>query len=491
MNDFKSYLEKTKEIGQIVSVNRSVIKVSGLPNLKIKEMVITENNQKGMVYSLNENLANVFMFDLENLQIGQKITRTGDTFKIGVSEEILGRIVNPFCQPVDGKGPIGGNKTFLTIEKEAPPISKREKISKFLETGVTIVDLLVPLGYGQRQLIIGDGKTGKTTFILQTIYSQAKKGTICVYVSIGKEITHLKRVEDYLKETETLKSSVLMVANTNNPATVIYLAPYSGMTVAEYFRDKGKNVLLILDDLTIHAKIYREISLLLKKPPGRAVYPGDIFYIHASLMERAGNIKNKDGKSVTITALPVAETLENDLSGYIQTNLMAMTDGHIFFDAKEFKKGKRPAINTFLSVSRVGNQTKKPIEQELAGIIRKKMADYQKALEFARFGVELPEETKRILDFGEKLNIIFNQGPKMIISRNFQLFLFGLLLSGIWDGQSSKIVSVFIKEILRYYQEGTFSKIEIELEKIKNVSELISFCREIGKEINKMFYKNY
>ncbi len=488
MSDFKNYLEKTREIGRVVSITHSIIMVSGLPNLKPKEMIITEDEEKGMTYGLNENLAEVFMFDIEKLKIGKRVARTNEIFKIPVSQNLLGRIVNPLCRPIDGLGPIGGEKIFLSIEREAPPISQRAKIKQFLETGVTIVDLLIPIGYGQRELVIGDGKTGKTTFLLQTILSQVKKEVVCIYVSIGKESTHVKRVEEYLKETGVFKNTILLVAAPNSPATIIYLAPYSGMTIAEYFRQKGKKVLIILDDLTTHAKIYREISLLLKRAPGRTVYPGDIFHIQAALMERAGNIINKEGEIVSITALPVAETLENDISGYIQTNLMAMTDGHIFFDIEEFKKGKRPAVNAFLSVSRVGNQTKGLLDQELANLVRKKLAEYQKALEIARFGVELPEETRKIIDFGEKLGILFNQDPKTVLSRGFQLFLFGLLLSGFWDGRSPQIMTVTVKEMLEYYKESFFSKIETEIEKIKNIEDIISFSRKIGSEINKMFY---
>ena len=205
-------------------------------------------------------------------------------------------------------------------------------------------------------------------------------------------------------------------------------------------------------------------------------------------MERAGNVINKEGQTVSITALPVAETLENDISGYIQTNLMAMTDGHIFFDVEEFKKGKRPAVNAFLSVSRVGNQTKELLDQELANLIRRKLAEYQKALEIARFGVELPEETRKVIDFGEKLGILFNQDPQTVFSRGFQLFLFGLLLSGFWDGRSPKIMVVTVKEMSEYYKEGVFSKIEAGVEKIKKIDELITFSQKIGSEINKMFY---
>ncbi len=487
MNDFKNYLEKTEEIGRIVSIISSIIKVSGLPNLKLREMVISEDGERGMAYGLRENIAEVLMFDTEKLKVGERVTRTNEYFKIPVNQNLLGRIVNPLCQPIDGLGPIIGEKEFLNIEREAPNITQRIRVNKFLETGVTIVDLLIPIGYGQRELVIGDGKTGKTAFLLQTMVSQIKKGVICIYVSIGKEITHVKAVEEYLKEAGVFNNTVILVATPDDPATISYLAPYSGMTIAEYFREKSKASLIIFEDLTTHAKIYREISSLLKRAPGRTAYPGDIFHIQAALIERAGNIKNKEGKEVSITALPVAETLENDISGYIQTNLLAMTDGHIFFDIEEFKKGRRPAINFFLSVSRVGNQTKEPLDRELATFIRKKLAEYQKVLEIARFGVELPEETKRVLDFGEKLGVIFNQGLKTVISREFQLFLIGLLLSGFWDDKVPKIMEIIEEEILEHYKKGEFLDIEMEIRKIKTIEELKNFAKEYHSKIKSMF----
>ncbi len=487
MNDFKNYLEKTEEIGRIVSIISSIVEVSGLPNLKLREMVISEEGEKGIAYGLRENIAEVLMFDTKKLKVGERVARTNEYFKIPVNQNLLGRIVNPLCQPIDGLGPIMGEKEFLNIEREAPNITQRIRVNKFLETGVTIVDLLIPIGYGQRGLVIGDGKTGKTAFLLQTMVSQIKKGVICIYVSIGKEITHVKAVEEYLKEAGVLNNTVILVATPDAPATISYLAPYSGMTIAEYFREKGKASLIIFEDLTTHAKIYREISSLLKRAPGRTAYPGDIFHIQAALIERAGNIKNKEGKEVSITALPVAETLENDISGYIQTNLLAMTDGHIFFDVEEFKKGRRPAINFFLSVSRVGNQAKEPLDRELATFVRKKLAEYQKVLEIARFGVELPEETKRVLDFGEKLEVIFNQGLKTVISREFQLFLIGLLLSGFWDDKVPKIMEIIKEEILEHYKKGEFPDIEMEIRKIKTVEELKNFAKEYHSKIKRMF----
>jgi F-type H+-transporting ATPase subunit alpha len=256
------------------------------------------------------------------------------------------------------------------------------------------------------------------------------------------------------------------------------------MTIAEYFRDKGKKVLIILDDLTTHAKIYREILLLLKRVPGRDAYPGEIFHIHAALLERAGNIKTKNGE-VSITALPVAETLENDLSGYIQTNLMAMTDGHIFFDSNEFRKGRRPAINAFLSVSRVGNQTKTKIERDLAGWIRKRIIEYQRSSEIAQFGAELPLETQRMIDLGKKLEILFNQESEVTIPQKLQLILVGLLIADFWRDKSLKEMELEIDKILENYKKGGLPEIREEIEEIKDLLHLKFLTKEIVPEIEK------
>jgi len=487
MPNFKQYLEKTGEIGRVVGQSHYLAYVSGLPGLKLGEMVVSENEAKGLAHGLDKEMAEILMFDAGELKVGQAVVRTNDSFQIPVSQGLLGRIINPLGQPIDGLGPILGEKKYLPIKREAPGITQRVRVNKFLETGVMAVDLLVPIGYGQRELIIGDAKTGKTTFILQTIASQAKEGIICVYVGIGKETSAVKAAEDYLKEMRVFDKTVMVIATSENPSTINYLSPFSGMTIAEYFRDNGEKVLIIFDDLTCHAKFYREISLLIKRLPGRSAYPGDVFHVQAALLERAGNIRNQENKEVSITALPVAETLENDISGFIQTNLMAMTDGHIFFDINDFRKGKLPAINAFLSVSRVGNQTKEPLDRDLAVWLRKKMVEAQRLGEIAQFGGELSLETQKLLDLGKKLEILFNQGPKTIIPRSLQLFLFGLLLCGFWEDKPQNIMKIEIDTILKNYKE-LLPEIEKGLKRIKGLEELKNFTRLVIPKVKEILY---
>ena len=492
MDDFNFYLEKTKEIGYIVSLSNSIAYVSGLPNLKIEEMIVTKSGKKGIVHGLKENLAEILMIDIKGLKAGEAITRTGRLFEIPINQNLLGRIINPLSLPTDGLGPIKGEKEYHPVIREAPPFIERSRVKKPLESGVMLVDLLSSIGYGQRELIIGDSKTGKTTFLLQTITNQSKKGIVCIYVAISKKDTAVKWVEEYLKKENVIDQTIIIHTAPDDPSTLTYLAPYSGMTIAEYFRDKGKNTLIVLDDLTIHAKTYREISLLLKRMPGRDSYPGEIFHIQAALLERAGNIKrkkqaqNEEEEEISITALPVAETLENDLSGYIQTNLMAMTDGHIFFDANEFKKGKRPAINAFLSVSRVGNQTKSSLERDLSGWIRKKMDEYQKLLEIVQFGAELPTEIQENIEFGERLNFLFNQEAETMIPQKTQLLLIGLLLSNFWKNKSLKEMKIEINKLLENNKKGTLLEIKEKVEEIKDFDHLLFLTKEIMSDIERI-----
>ncbi len=473
MKDFKACLDETGEVGHIVSIAHSVIYASGLPSLKIGEEIITEGGKRGIVHGLSKRGAEILIFDTKGLKTDEAIARTGQSFRIPASESLLGRIINPLGKPIDGLGPIIGRKELVSVQNAAPKITERARVNRPLETGVVIVDLLVPIGYGQRELVIGDEKTGKSTLLLQSIVSQAKKNVVCVYVLIGKRSSDAKMIEDYLKERGVFESVTMIVASPDNPATVVYLAPYSGMAIAEYFRDIGKDSIIILDDLSSHAKAYREISLLLKRIPGRSSYPGDVFHIHAELMERAGNVGQGKNKETSITAFPVAETLENEIGGYIQTNLMAMTDGHVFFDINEHRKGRRPAINAFLSVSRVGNQTKNQIERELAGWIRKKMAEYQKASEVAQFGADLPEHTKQTIELGEKIYALFNQNPHAIMPRDLQLIIFGLLLSGFWEEKSVEEVQKSVEELLKAHKRGSFAEISGKIKSVKSMADLI------------------
>ena len=485
---FKEYLEETGEVGSVQSILQSIVYITGLPGVRPKEMIIGEGGQRGIVQGIEEGLAEVLMLDTDGLVSNLAVARTNETFSVPVSDGLLGRIIDAIGRPIDGGGPISGQKVNQSIEPPAPGISSRVRISKPLETGVSIVDLLIPLGYGQRELVIGDKKTGKTTFVLQTIANQAAQGVICIYVSVGKRQDDLKFVENYLRKKNVLGNCVLISANSADPATMIYLSPYVGMSVAEYFRDSGRNCLIVFDDLTNHAKFYREISLLLQRAPGRSSYPGDIFHIHAALLERAGNIKISNGSVTSITSLPMAETLEGDLTGYIQTNLMAITDGHIFFDIDEFRKGARPAINPGLSVSRVGNQTKQPIDRSLAQLVREDLSKYSRSFDIARFGVELPEKTRQEIELGEKIGVLFNQDAETIVPRSLQMVMLGMLFAGFWQGKNANLVKVDIIKVLQKHQKGAFKGIETEILIAKTPDDLSNLVRKYAQKLSEALY---
>ena len=306
---------------------------------------------------------------------------------------------------------------------------------------------MVPLGKGQRELIIGDRETGKTDFLLQTMLSQARQGSVCIYAAIGKKKIDIKKVEEYLTNNNIMKDTVLMITSSVEPLGVIYLTPYSAMTLAEHFRDSGRNVLLVLDNLTTHAKFYREIALLSKKFPGRGSYPGDIFYTHSRLLERAGNYK-----TASITCLPVAETVEGDISGFIQTNLMSITDGHVFFDKDLFAEGRRPAINYFLSVTRVGRQTQTKLRWGLNRELNSLLTLYEKAQRFSHFGAEVSEGIKTTLETGDKIIKFFDQPIGKIMQLNVQIVLFSLIWLGVIKEQNEAKIKFIAEKAIQTYE---------------------------------------
>jgi len=445
-----------------------LVYVVGLPKAKPQEVVITEHGHKGIIQSLTPDFVEVLMFDPHGLRHNLRVVRTNQSLTVPAGFGFQGRVIDPFGTPLDDQGPILGEKKYLPIDPPVAGILRRARVVEPLETGVTVVDMLVPLGLGQRELVLGDQKTGKTIFLLQTIVSQVRKGTICIYVSIGKKRSDQKSVVDYLTRMDVLKKCVLIFAAASDPAPQVFLAPFTGFTLAEFFRDHGNNVLIVLDDLSNHARFYREISLMSKKPPGRQSYPGDIFYLHARQMERAGNLIYDNSKTFSITALPVVETIEGDLTGYIQTNTMAMTDGHIFFDLADFKKGRRPAVNISLSVSRVGHQTKNLLELEISRKLMEKLAIFKKALEVGHFGLELTEKTKQDIQDGEKIETLLNQNSFQIIPKTLQLIFFGLFFTDFWREKKPKEVEVEKEKLLTAHEKGMLSFLEEEIQKIND-----------------------
>ncbi|KKU73201.1 MAG: ATP synthase subunit alpha [Candidatus Amesbacteria bacterium GW2011_GWB1_47_26] len=457
MNDFNKYLNETGETGFVEEMTQSIAQVSGLPGAKLSELVVFEEGEMGQVMGLGQDRVEVLVLVRSGVKVGARVVRTGGPLRIAVGEAMLGKIVDGL-----GRGAEGEETRMVDVTPSG--ISARKKISRPLETGIALVDLLVPLGRGQRELVMGDRKIGKTNFVLQAILAQSRLGTVCVYAAIGKKNTEIMQAESFFNKTGAIKNLVIVASSSHDTVGEIWLTPYTAMTVAEYFRDQGRDVLLVLDDMTAHAKFYRELSLTARRFPGRESYPGDIFYVHSKLLERAGcflvpntspsvatgpspvtgegNARGEVSQvgEAAITCLPVVDTVQGDMTGYIQTNLMSMTDGHIFFDSDLYFAGRRPAINPFVSVTRVGYQTQSHIRRALGREIVKRLNDYEKTQSFVRFGAELGDAARQVLTIGEHFLKLFNQPMQVTMAQDVQTVAAAMVLAGLWDGSEAEVL---------------------------------------------------
>ncbi|OGM19488.1 hypothetical protein A2686_01845 [Candidatus Woesebacteria bacterium RIFCSPHIGHO2_01_FULL_38_10] len=472
MKDFNFYLEQIGEIGFTEEIVHSIVYVSGLPQAKPSEVVMFESGEIGQVLSLGEDLVEVLLLTRSELRVGTKVVRTDELLQVPVGESLLGRAFDPLVKPIDDGRLIGGLKVS-PIDTQPHGIIGRKQVSESLETGVTIVDLIIPLAKGQRELVIGDRKTGKTGFLLQVMLTQARMGTVCIYCVIGQRLIDIKNRFEFMEEMGIKKNCLIVATSSSDAPGLIFLTPYSAMTIAEFFRDQGKDVLLILDDMTTHARYYREISLLAKRFPGRSSYPGDIFYTQAKLIERAGNYKKG-----SITCLPVAEAVLGDLSGYIQTNLMSMTDGHIFFDIDLYNQGRRPAVNPFLSVTRSGHQVQTFLQQDLGRKLTSFLVEYEKMKEFMHFGAEAGETVQNVIELGRKLDIFFNQPLGKTIPVNANILLAGGLWSGVWRGGDDEDFKRKIEEVILNYETNKGYKTKVD--------ELIKSCNKFTDLVNSL-----
>jgi F-type H+/Na+-transporting ATPase subunit alpha len=453
MTLFQQYLEKTGETGVVTQVVHSIVHVSGLPHAIPHEIVLFETGEFGQILSLTPEFAEVILFSKVPLRAGTKVTRTERLLEVPVGDELLTHTIDPFGAPLDQTKPFARPKEIRSVDIHPSGIETRKRISRPFHTGVSMVDLLVPMGTGQRELVIGDRKTGKTHFLMQTILFQARQGTLCIYAGIGKKNLEIKKAEEFFQKAGIAQNTIIVAASSHDPLGVIYLTPYTAMAIAEYFKDQGRDVLVVMDDLSSHAKFYREISLLGKRFPGRNSYPGDIFYTHARLLERAGNFITKSGEN-SITCMPVVETTQGDLSGYIQTNLMSMTDGHIYFDIDMFIKGRRPAINSFISVTRVGRQTQTDLDRSVNREINSFLTLYDKMQNFVHFGAEMTTGVRETLNQGERLYDFFTITSVRAIPHDLQLILFSLLWQGTWQGKNFSAMRDGIEGIVKLYESN-------------------------------------
>ncbi|MBI2050900.1 MAG: F0F1 ATP synthase subunit alpha [Parcubacteria group bacterium] len=397
-----------EEVGAVIEVGDGIARLSGLTRCQFNEMLEFPGATFGVALNLEEEtIGAVLLGEYAHIKEGDTVKRTGRILSVPVGEELIGRVVNPLGAPIDGGSPIKSKK-FYPIERIAPGVATRQGVSQPVQTGIKAIDAMIPIGRGQRELIIGDRQTGKTAVAIDTIINQKGQDMVCVYVAIGQKESKVARLVAKLKETGAMDYTIVVSAGASDPASLLYIAPYAGVAMAEYFMDQGKDVLVIYDDLSKQAWAYREISLLLRRPPGREAYPGDVFYLHSRLLERACR-RNKESGGGSITALPIIETQAGDVTAYIPTNVISITDGQIFLETDLFYRGIRPALNIGISVSRVGAAAQIKPMKKVAGKMKLAMAQFRELEAFAQFSSDLDPETKKQIDLGQRLVEILKQ----------------------------------------------------------------------------------
>lgn len=408
------------EFGTVLSIGDGIARVDGLTRVMYNELLETENGVAGLALNLEEDSIGVAILD-DDTQVreGDLFKRTGRVVSVPVGEALVGRVVDALGRPLDGKGPIH-TKDFRPIESPAPSIIERKNVCEPMQTGILAIDALTPIGRGQRELIIGDRKTGKTTLAIDAILNQASSGVHCFYVAIGQKLSTIAALHKLLESRGAMDYTTIILANASEPAPLQYIAPYSGCAMAEYWRDRGGHALVIYDDLTKHAQAYRQMSLLLRRPPGREAFPGDIFYLHSRLLERAAKMSEEKGGG-SLTALPIVETQANDISAYIPTNVISITDGQIFLESGLFHEGQRPAINPGISVSRVGGDAQLKAMKQAAGPLRVQLAQYRELEAFMRFSSDLDASTLEQLAVGRSLMRVLRQLPNNPVPVHLQV----------------------------------------------------------------------
>ncbi|EDO7858406.1 F0F1 ATP synthase subunit alpha [Campylobacter coli] len=469
-----------EETGKIISVADGVAKVYGLKNIMAGEMVEFDNGDKGMALNLEESSVGIVILGKgEGLKEGTSVKRLKKLLKVPVGEALIGRVVNALGEPIDAKGVINSNE-FRFVEEKAKGIMARKSVHEPLHTGIKAIDALVPIGRGQRELIIGDRQTGKTTVAVDTIISQKEQGVVCIYVAIGQKQSTVAQVVKRLEEHGAMDYTIVVNAGASDPAALQYLAPYTGVTMGEFFRDNAKHALIVYDDLSKHAVAYREMSLILRRPPGREAYPGDVFYLHSRLLERASKLNDELGAG-SLTALPIIETQAGDVSAYIPTNVISITDGQIFLETDLFNSGIRPAINVGLSVSRVGGAAQIKATKQVSGTLRLDLAQYRELQAFAQFASDLDEASRKQLERGQRMVELLKQPPYSPLSVEKQVVL-------IFAGTKGYLDDVAVSKI-REFEDGIYPFIEAKypdlFEQIRSKKALDAELEEkLAKAIN-------
>ena len=465
ISDFEPSV-KEQTVGKVMEVGDGIARISGLSDVMMSEMLEfkTENGSvNGVALNLEEgNVGAIILGEFEKIKEGTEVKCLRKILEVPVGDNLVGRVVNPLGKAIDGKGEIE-TKEFYPIEKIAPGVIARQSVSQPVQTGIKAVDAMIPIGRGQRELIIGDRQIGKTAIAIDTIINQKGKGIKCIYVAIGQKESKIASIVAKLKEHGAMEHTVVVLSSASDPAALTYIAPYSGCAIAEYFLDKGEDALIVYDDLSKHAISYREISLLLRRPPGREAFPGDVFYLHSRLLERSCRL-NKESGSGSITALPIIETQAGDLSAYIPTNVISITDGQIYLEPDLFYQGNRPAVNTGLSVSRVGSSAQIKAMKKVAGQLRLEIAQYRELAAFAQFGSDLDKETQEKLERGKRLVEIFKQGQYQPLSVTNQVLIFLAATEGLLDNVPVEKIQEFEAGLYKY-ADNNISEILKDIEK--------------------------
>ena len=424
---------RDREIGIVKYVGYGIVRVGGLPNIRADELVLFPDNLKGLVFNIDpEEIGVILLGHSEGLDAGAEVRRTDRVLDVPVGESLIGRVVDALGRPLDNQGEIRTVKR-MPVEREAPPVMARDPVTVPLQTGIKVIDALFPIGRGQRELIVGDRQTGKTAIALDAIINQADKDVLCIYCTIGKKASDTAKVIADLKQYNAMTYVTVVVATADDPPGLQFIAPYAATSVGEYFMAAGRDVLIIYDDLTCHARAYRELSLLLRRPPGREAFPGDIFYIHSRLLERSTHLRKEHGGG-SLTSLPIVETEAQDISGYIPTNLISITDGQLYLSPRLFQKGILPAVDVGKSVSRVGGKAQLPAYRAVASDLRISHAQFEELETFSRFGTRLDEATRKVLERGWRVREILNQPQYKPIPVSEQIAALLAVTSGNFDG---------------------------------------------------------
>ncbi|QER42360.1 F0F1 ATP synthase subunit alpha [Thermodesulfobacterium sp. TA1] len=478
------------EMGVVISVGDGVARAFGLRNCQAMELIeFVEAGEMGIALNLEfDNVGIPIMGDATKIKEGQTVKRTGRIAEVPVGEAVIGRVIDPLGRPLDGKGPIQA-KEFRRIEVKAPGIIKRKPVHEPMYTGIKAIDAMTPVGRGQRELIIGDRQTGKTAIAIDAILAQKNSDIYCIYVAVGQKKSNIAQIVEVLRRYGAMEYTTIVVAAASDPATLQYIAPYSGCAIGEYFRDTGRHALIIYDDLSKQANAYREVSLLLRRPPGREAYPGDIFYNHSRLLERAAKLHDNYGAG-SLTALPIIETLQGDVSAYIPTNVISITDGQIYLEPGLFFAGIRPAINVGLSVSRVGGAAQIKAMKQVAGRLRLELAQYRELAAFAQFGSELDKATQRVLHRGARLVEILKQPQYQPLPVEKEVCILFAGTRGFLDEMPLEVLGQYEKELYEFI-ESKYPEIYKEIREKKEISpELEQKMTQAFKEFNELFKKN-